>query len=39
MEEVCEKDKLLIVMKKNGYKHMINHIQENAMKEKTEKRF
>ena len=39
LEEVSEKDKLLIVNEKKmiDYENMINHIQENAMKEKTEK--
>jgi hypothetical protein len=37
--EVSEKDKLLIVNEKKmiDYEHMINKIQEDAMKEKTEK--
>ena len=37
--EVCEKDKLLIVNEKKmiDYEHMINQIQEEAMKVKTEK--
>ena len=39
MAEVSEKDKLLIVNEKKmvDYEHMINKIQEDAMKEKTEK--
>ena len=39
MTEVSEKDKLLIVNEKKmvDYEHMINKIQEDAMKEKTEK--
>jgi hypothetical protein len=39
LDEVSEKDKLLIVNEKKmiDYENMINHIQENAMKEKTEK--
>ena len=39
MNEISEKDKLLIINEKKmiDYEHMINHIQENAIKEKSEK--